>query len=55
MRRKAQKRGALAVATLWALFIYASVFSDWLEPAGGTMFAEAQASSYLGEPGSDTM
>lgn len=49
MRRKTQRRGAAAVAGLWALFIYASVFSDWLEPAGGTMFAEAQASSYLGD------
>jgi hypothetical protein len=37
----------MAVAMLWALFIYASVFSDWLEPAGGKLFAEAHASSYL--------
>ena len=53
MRRKAQKRGAVAVAALWSLFIYASVFSDWLEPAGGSLFAEAHASSYLGDASSD--
>lgn len=47
MRRRAEKRGAMAAAALWALFIYASIFSDWLEPAGGSLFAEAQASSYL--------
>lgn len=41
------------MGALWALFIYASVFSDWLEPAGGTLFAEAQASSYLDASGSD--
>ena len=55
MQRKAQKRGAVTVAALWSLFIYASVFSDWLEPAGGTLFAKAQASSYLGAGASDTL
>jgi len=55
MRRKTQKHGAMAVAALWGLFIYASVFSDWLEPAGGSLFAEAQASSYLDGAGADAM
>ena len=45
----------MTVAALWALFIYASVFSDWLEPAGGTSFAKAQASSYLGAGAPDTL
>lgn len=44
---------AMAVAALWALFIYASVFSDWLEPAGGSLFGEAQASSYLDPAAAD--
>ena len=45
--RPADQRAAIFAAALWALFIYASVFSDWLEPNGGTLFAEAAASSYL--------
>ena len=49
MPRTPRQRGALVAVALWALFIYASVFSDWLEPAGGTLFAEAAASSYLDE------
>jgi hypothetical protein len=47
MPRTPEQRGALVAVALWALFIYASVFSDWLEPNGGTLFAEAAASSYL--------
>ena len=47
MPRTPEQRGALVAVVLWALFIYASVFSDWLEPNGGTLFAEAAASSYL--------
>lgn len=47
MRSRSEQRGALVAVALWALFIYASAFSDWLEPNGGTLLAEAAASSYL--------
>ena len=47
MPRTPEQRGAIVVVALWALFIYAATFSDWLEPNGGTLFAEAAASSYL--------
>ena len=47
MHRTSEQRGAVVAVALWALFIYASVFSDWLEPNGGTLLAEAAASSYL--------
>jgi hypothetical protein len=47
MPRTPEQRGAVLAVALWALFIYASAFSDWLEPNGGTLFAEAAASSYL--------
>lgn len=47
MHRTPEQRGTAIAVALWALFIYASVFSDWLEPNGGTLFAEAAASSYL--------
>lgn len=47
MLRQPERRGALVAAALWGLFIYVSALSDWLEPNGGTLFAEAAASSYL--------
>ena len=47
MRRPIEQRGRILAVALWALFIYASVFSDWLEPSGGALFAETVASSYL--------
>lgn len=47
MQGRSELRGALVAVALWALFIYASAISDWLEPNGGTLLAAAAASSYL--------
>jgi hypothetical protein len=47
MQSRSEQRGALVAIALWALFIYASAFSDWLEPNGGTLLAGSAASSYL--------
>lgn len=49
MKPSSEQRAAYALAVLWSLFLYATLFSGWFDAGGHVPFATAEASSYLGD------